>query len=298
MATDTVEVERKYELPADAELPDLGAVRQDDLELDAVYYDTADLRLARSGVTLRRRTGGEDAGWHLKLPAAVDTRIELRLPLGLRKRVPAELVELVLSRTRGKRLEAVARIHTARRRLRLPGAEVVADEVTGTASGGEPQVWREAEVELAGGDSDLLEAIDRSLRDSGIRRSEPPSKVHRVLDVRTDQVPEVDEQSTAGEVLLAAVTDQVYQLVDLDPYARRDEPDAVHRMRVTARRLRSLLKSARGVWTEAESGFCGAGRAESGFCPVWQGKSHFQVRSHSGSPLPAVATSEPASMSR
>ncbi|WP_242418751.1 CYTH domain-containing protein, partial [Frankia sp. CpI1-P] len=36
--------------------------------LDAVYYDSDDLRLARNQITLRRRTGGHDAGWHLKLP--------------------------------------------------------------------------------------------------------------------------------------------------------------------------------------------------------------------------------------
>ena len=36
--------------------------------LEAVYYDTPNLRLLAEGVTLRRRTGGEDAGWHLKLP--------------------------------------------------------------------------------------------------------------------------------------------------------------------------------------------------------------------------------------
>ena len=51
-------------------------------ELEAVYHDTADLRLAREGITLRRRTGGSDAGWHLKLPVSgSDARDEVRLPL-------------------------------------------------------------------------------------------------------------------------------------------------------------------------------------------------------------------------
>ena len=39
-------------------------------QLAATYFDTADLRLAAAGLTLRRRTGGDDAGWHLKVPAA------------------------------------------------------------------------------------------------------------------------------------------------------------------------------------------------------------------------------------
>src|ERR1700749_4926928 len=32
--------------------------------LDATYFDTPDHDLARNKITLRRRTGGTDAGWH------------------------------------------------------------------------------------------------------------------------------------------------------------------------------------------------------------------------------------------
>ena len=62
-------------------LPDLSGVVDgvtvtppEAVRLETVYYDTADLRLMRTGVALRRRTGGEDAGWHLKLPAGAETR--------------------------------------------------------------------------------------------------------------------------------------------------------------------------------------------------------------------------------
>jgi hypothetical protein len=36
-----------------------------------------DLRLIRAGITLWRRRGGDDAGWHLKLPLGADTRREM-----------------------------------------------------------------------------------------------------------------------------------------------------------------------------------------------------------------------------
>jgi len=49
--------------------------------LDAVYYDSDNLSLLSHGITLRRREGGGDQGWHLKLPGSDDSRTELQLPL-------------------------------------------------------------------------------------------------------------------------------------------------------------------------------------------------------------------------
>src|SRR5690348_16291081 len=93
MATVVREIERKYD-PAGGATAALDAVeamtgtagvaavsQQGEQLLDAVYYDTADLRLISAGIALRRRAGGEDAGWYLKLPAGADTREEIRLPL-------------------------------------------------------------------------------------------------------------------------------------------------------------------------------------------------------------------------
>ena len=58
-----------------------GAQEPKSYQLDATYYDTAGLDLLRSKMTLRRRTGGPDAGWHLKLPAVQGARTEVGLPL-------------------------------------------------------------------------------------------------------------------------------------------------------------------------------------------------------------------------
>ena len=87
MATTTVrETERKYEAADGVELPGWAGlagvqalVGPEEQALEAVYYDTEDLRLAHAGVTLRRRRGGDDAGWHLKLPVGGDSRDEIRV---------------------------------------------------------------------------------------------------------------------------------------------------------------------------------------------------------------------------
>ena len=101
------EVERKLRVNADFALPDLvasglaaSAAPTPAFRMQAVYHDTADLTLFRWGITLRRREGGSDAGWHMKLPvsgAADGARDELHVPLdaGPVGSVPVTLLEIV-----------------------------------------------------------------------------------------------------------------------------------------------------------------------------------------------------------
>ncbi|MGM7445291.1 CHAD domain-containing protein, partial [Streptomyces tunisiensis] len=56
---------------------------------------------------------------------------------------------------------------------------------------------------------------------------------------------------TAGDHVLAYVRAQRDALVELDPAVRQDVPDAVHRMRVATRRLRSTFRSFRAVLDRA-----------------------------------------------
>lgn len=89
-------------------------------DLEATYFDTADLRLAAHGITLRRRTGGEDPGWHLKLPAGADERTEIRRPLGGAPwTVPRELMREILAVVRDRELVPVATVRTTRPVRRL-----------------------------------------------------------------------------------------------------------------------------------------------------------------------------------
>jgi CHAD domain-containing protein len=260
------ETERKYEVPSGLRLPggdrlfDLAVGSSDEAELNATYFDTEDLRLARSGVTLRRRSGGDDAGWHLKLPVDADTRDELQVPLGRSTaQPPARFVELTRVYTRGMRLEPVAELVTKRRRWILTGTdghelvELADDQVRGVrlhpASG--EVGWRELEIELVGdGPMQLLDALEAELRGIGARRSAAPSKLSRVLG---DRLPSADafgqsgERATAGGIVLAYVHEQAGILRAYDPLVRLDAPDALHKMRVTARRLRSALQGHRRI---------------------------------------------------
>ena len=259
------ETERKYEAPAELELSDpaqlfgLAVGSQDEFELDATYFDTADLRLARAGLTLRRRVGGDDAGWHLKLPVDADSRDELRLPLGRAKhKPPARLVALTRVHTRGEVLKPVAKLVTRRRRWTLTDggadvAELAEDRVHGVALNpvSNEVEWRELEIELVGdGSPQLLEACEAELRAIGVRRSDAPSKLSRVLGDRltgrAEPAPS-GKRATAGAVVLAYLREQIAVLRAHDPLVRLDAPDAVHKTRVSARRIRSVLQGYRRI---------------------------------------------------
>ncbi|MEO7982021.1 MAG: CYTH domain-containing protein, partial [Sporichthyaceae bacterium] len=134
------EVERKFDLAPDQEVPDLArgpvAVVGEPVvtELVATYFDTAHLALAAAGITLRRRTGGSDAGWHLKLPKVGDARVELHRPLGRGTRtVPKQLLDQVRAVVRDHALAPVAGLRTTRVERHLFDADgvdlaVVADD--------------------------------------------------------------------------------------------------------------------------------------------------------------------------
>ena len=260
MSANVEEIETKYDAPEGAQLPAMDAlpgvasvVRPEPQRLEAEYFDTQDLRLIRSGITLRRRTGGTDDGWHLKLPVGPNTRREIREPLGTDRQVPDVLVSLVRGRVRGEQLRPVAQLITTRQPVILlddhaePLAEVAIDDVRAETLGDALVVrsWREVEVELTGGRRDLLEAADTSLRQHGLLPAGRAAKLERALGVSSAEPtrPALSAASPAGEVIREYLRAHAEVLISLDPLVRRNEPDAVHQMRVTTRRLRSVLQA-------------------------------------------------------
>jgi CHAD domain-containing protein len=262
------EVERKFEIEPGAALPDLRGVdgiaavgEPTATDLEATYFDTPDLSLARHGVTLRRRTGGEDEGWHLKLGEGGDERTEVRLPLGeAAAGVPDQLLAEVSALVRDRELAPVAIVRTSRLERHLQDADgedvaVVADDTVRAerllGHSVEVSTWREVEVELVHGTRDLLDLVTDRLAQHGVGRSSAPSKLVRALgDGALGQVaePELSPRSSAGEVVAAHLRQQVAELLSWDRAVRAEEADSVHKMRVASRRLRSALRTFRPLF--------------------------------------------------
>jgi CHAD domain-containing protein len=254
-----VEAERKFDvdqggrLPALASLPGVLRVGPPiEHRLEAVYFDTAQLSLAARGATLRCRSGGTDAGWHLKLPLGPGRREEIAEPLD-GPEVPVRLQRLTRAHVRAEPLVAVARIATNRTSRSLYGqgdsvlAEFSDDRVQSQSllPSGTGREWREWELELVDGPPDLLEAAGALLLAHGARASSHPSKLARALGEGYPAPQAPPEKPTrkgpASAVMLAYLRRQAETLKAMDRAVREDEPDAVHRLRVAARRMRSAL---------------------------------------------------------
>lgn len=247
-----IETERKFVLvkgqvlPGLEEVGDLGPA--DHFGLIAVYYDTPDYRLYRDGLELRRRTGGREEGWQLKLPTDdPDERIEVRLPLA-EPRLPRELRERIADLVGEEPLLPVAELHTAReqRELRDPAGTVLAlvfaDQVRATVSGKLAE-WNEAEVELVAGPRQFLDRVEEVLGRAGVPRSPISSKFAQAVAEQAARLEQPVDTPEAGAVLMEYLGRQVGVLQALEPEVLANGFDAVHRTRVATRRLRTCLRT-------------------------------------------------------
>ena len=214
---DYLEIEQKFDVDPDFERPDFAAVTAGVAaaapvvhHLSATYFDTADGRLQAAKITLRRRVGGTDAGWHLKLPAGGSLPDDARLPDGVSARrevrepldaeeadgasahvVPGRLASRVAEVTGGLPLAPIATLVTERTVVTLTSADgtvqaeiaddlVTAQRLSATASA-EPLRWREVEVEVPAAAPALQRAVADRLLAAGARPAGHGSKLARLL---------------------------------------------------------------------------------------------------------------------
>lgn len=251
----TYDVEDATSLPDLTDLPDVARVEGPATHrLEATYFDTADLALARSGITLRLQTGAGDVGWHLELPVE-GARQDIRAASGRSTRTPPiALRRIIRGVVRDGPLDAVATLATDRSVVSLFGADeallalVYDDRVLVTRPGtaaGEEHTWRAWEVEHHAARRKLVKATDRLLRATGARPRTQDSMFGRVVrlgpGVRAVTIDPAGRPITERELIGRHLSSLTADLHRLDPLARADVPDAVHQLRTVCRHLRSIL---------------------------------------------------------
>ncbi|MBN9735326.1 MULTISPECIES: CHAD domain-containing protein [unclassified Pseudonocardia] len=232
-------------------------------------FDTADLRLFAVGVELAVERIVPDRGapvapsvtWVLRLPDG-DPVEELRVPQaggGIEgvdpEGVPPE-IDALLRRVRGdaelrpvgrvRIVRSVGLLHDAagRELASLQRDQVQAGTLGGSTSG---EAWSEAVVRPGTAGTDVLQEIDGALRDTGLVRG--PGQARRTLAALFAAAGPAEpprrrgRKGTAGRALLDHVARQVDTLAAREADLRADRPDAVHQMRVSARRIRSALRT-------------------------------------------------------
>lgn len=196
--TRSLEVERSYDVDADTPLPDLTTLgltvgHAEPRDLDARYFDSADAALGRAGVAVRRRTGGPDEGWHVKI-ATPEGKLEWHWPLDIDSdpdQVPPAVAESVERWSAGP-FAPLARIRNARTAYAVsdasgtPVAELVDDRVqTVDERTGRELAWREWEVELTPespvAPAEFFARIDAAVAAAGGRVAASDSKLARAL---------------------------------------------------------------------------------------------------------------------
>ncbi len=237
--------------------------------LTASYYDTADLRLSRWGITVRHRDG-DGAGWTVKLPEGDEGPALVRREVsfeGGAARIPTGVLDLLRAYVRNSPLQGVARLRTHRRGVELCDAEgrtvaeVVDDEVSVLQGARMTARFREVEVEVNDDAApELLGAVVDRLQAAGAGTPDPTPKLVRALGARALEPPElapvdVDREDSTLDAVRAGLVGSVARMLAHDPGVRIGEhPRDVHQLRVATRRLRSDLRTFRPVldpeWAE------------------------------------------------
>ena len=263
----TLEREVKLQPPEGFELSGLEGERRETRLFDSTYYDTDDRRLAREGVTLRRRVENGAGAWQLKLPKGA-ARLELEVDGD--EAIPDRAAALLVGLTRRRPLAQVARLRTERDTVVVHEngsvlAEVVLDGVSVLEGERVAGGFEELEIELFAGGDDDLRRLEQLLRAAGAKDAPSSSKLARVLGVEPPRRAKLGPDASPAEALRAALRDQLAVLLAHDPGTRLGtDPEDLHQLRVATRRLRAFLRASRSFvddqWAEelrAELGWLG-----------------------------------------
>jgi CHAD domain-containing protein len=252
------ETERKLSVEADFRLPELSGQPLPRRLFTSTYFDTLDHCLSRSGITLRRRVENGSGLWQLKLPLN-GARREIELQDDS-KTPPSRFVDALIILLEGKHLVPIAHLHTSRKAIRLDhgrshGAEVMVDTVSVLQGRSIIQQFREVEIESLNGKAEVVDRLASALYKVGARHHDGRPKLFRALSLAYHVPDAPSDEASFEEHVRYRLLEQLQILKRCDPVVRlTGEAEAVHQIRVAARRMRTVLLAVRKIappdWVE------------------------------------------------
>jgi CHAD domain-containing protein len=246
-----VETEKKLAVEPDFRLPALAGDPLRRQVFRSTYFDTLDHCLARSSITLRRRLEQGSPVWHMKLPLN-----QARREIELRDRSmtpPARFVDALIVIVEGKELVPIAELQTTRTGMRVHDGkdndvEVVLDTVSVLRQGSVIQRFKEVEIESLNGNDAGIDKLASALYGAGARHHDGRPKLFRALSIPLHSLDEPDGQVSIVEHIHHGLIQQLQHLKQCDPGIRLcGDIEDVHRIRVAARRMRTLLIAVRKI---------------------------------------------------
>ncbi len=255
------EIELKFLLDPeqiDAVTPLLAGGARDDLA--AVYFDTPDRRLARTGFGLRVRRSAKGLTQTLKAAATVDGgRSEWEWPVATDTPDPALLAGTPAVLAEGETLEPVfaVRVERLTRRVDHRGADIeLALDRGEIVVGDRTTPVLELELELKAGAPAALFDLARSLMETAPLRLSAVSKAERGYRLASGEafarprhtVPALSSDDTAGQAFQAVAGAVLAHLAaGAESLRATPGPEGVHQVRVAVRRLRAHMSIFRPV---------------------------------------------------
>ena len=229
------------------ELPELGGRALPARFFTETYYDTAGGRLGRAGFMLRRRVENGKGTWQLAVTNNGASSLEVEAPGGPAA-PPEQLQELLSAASAGFALAPVARLRTRTSGLRVKEgrhtmAKVNVSSVAVLEGSRISRQFFEIELEPLAADRKQLGRIEKALRKAGAKPGDGLPRLARAVD--TEGPDELPASTPALEKLRMFFREQYARILAHDPGVRLgSNPEDLHQLRVAARRLRSVLRSA------------------------------------------------------
>ena len=218
----------------------------------STYFDTADHRLARSGVTVRRLSERRKHHWQIELARS---RAHFELPGRGPSVAPlATLRNLLTVYTRGVELVPIATLATRRSGVVVtdstePVAEIVVDSISVLEDRHVVRRLRHVELRPLAGDEAVITRIGTLLEGAGAKRSDSPSLLFQALGIEVAPPLEpASESAPAAEQIRAMLRAHLESMRAHDPGTRLGaDAEELHQMRTAVRRLRAILRAARPI---------------------------------------------------
>lgn len=240
-------------------MPELrGVVPSGPVAMRSTYYDTADFRLARAGVSLRFRRTGERIGagppWTVSLPTSVSGgRLEFDRP-GPSTEPPASLISLLSVHTRGEDLEPAVTLRVSRITYDVrdggPVARVYDDRISVMDGRSVRARFRDLSVDTEPtARAKVLRRLARTIEASGAgaARTDLAPKHLKALGLSVSEAhATLARKPTVGDLLTYTLRSDMARLLVADPLVRLRVnlgDSAVRQMRVAVWRLRADLQT-------------------------------------------------------